>query len=275
MKENYFVQSSQFRNVLTICHSLDGVAAFVIGLGLYFQHVIIVTIGILVITKFCLIHLMNRMILAHKKGDVTTMIEGFIQTTKSFLHHVASFIFLSQPEEIIITTVWRTVSMSGHAILALRGRISPDSQHTISVILSYLRIFTQLSVLVACLVYPSIQAQFARSAVGHIAYMMVRMGPVFNQGGPLITSTDKEQWTSLSNRDRVSLLLSGHHVWLTVELGLLAAMIAYFSVLRAAVLVDDLSSGSAGIVTAPDMMAPLWNAMTSSRTALVGMFLSS
>ncbi len=247
LKDNVVVKSTMFKSILTVLHGMDGLAAFIIGLGLRMKSISILTVGILIITKCFLIHLLNRMILAHKKGEVTSLIDGFTQTSKSFLHHVASFLFLSQPTEILLTTVWRTLSMSGHAMLVLRGRVSPSALQSLSWTLAYLRNVFLFTLLCICVVYPSIRGEFAASAVGHIAYMAVRLGPVFKQGGAYLSAAEKEEWACLSDVEKIQTLLSGRHAWLGVELALLFIATMFFAALRLQLLVTELCSGALSI----------------------------
>jgi hypothetical protein len=107
----YISKSESFRSLLSILHGLDGFAALLIGVSLYYKSKIGLWLSLIMITKIFLIHLLNRLILA-KKSDLGILAEC-TQTTKSYLHHVSSFLFISHPTEIIITTLWRTISMTG------------------------------------------------------------------------------------------------------------------------------------------------------------------
>jgi hypothetical protein len=107
----YISKSESFRSLLSILHGLDGFAALLIGMSLYYKSKIGLWLSLIMITKIFLIHLLNRLILA-KKSDLGLLAEC-TQTTKSYLHHVSSFLFISHPTEIVITTLWRTISMTG------------------------------------------------------------------------------------------------------------------------------------------------------------------
>jgi hypothetical protein len=110
-REWSFTKHTLFRNALSAMHGLDGLAALIMGLSMYYRSIAGLWVGILIITKCFLLHMMNRMILANKKADGVWA--EITQTSKSYLHHVASFLFLENPTEILITACWRTLSMSG------------------------------------------------------------------------------------------------------------------------------------------------------------------
>ncbi len=240
LKDYSIVKSPVFKTTLTVMNGLDGFSAAIIGVGMYYKSLPMLLLGLILITKFGLLHLLNRMILAHKKGEVSGVADGLMQTSKSFLHHVASFLFLSQPHEIILTAAWRTISMSGHALLVFRGRVPADTLQQVSHGLAYLRqsfLIFLLSVL-AC--SPSIRQEFAVSAVGHIAYMMVRVGPVFSQGGAHLTASEKEEWGVITDGEKIGELMRGKHITLGVELLLLFVTIVVLAWLRGQLLLNDL-----------------------------------
>jgi hypothetical protein len=225
-----FVKNSCFRGLLSAMHGLDGAAAGVIGIAILWRNTAMICMSMMFMTKFFLIHLLNRMILAKKKTE--NIMDGLTQTTKSFLHHVASFIFLRHPAEIIVTTIWRTISMSGHAALVLRDRISAKNLTACHWVLAYIRICFQCVLLVLCYLSPQLRGQFAHSAVGHVAYMAVRIEPVFQQGSVLLTAEEKTAWTALSTGEKLLYLGKGHHPWLALELALLSTLIVLFSAWR-------------------------------------------
>lgn len=240
-----FVKHNFFRTTLSLLHGLDGLAALMIGLAIRFRSLTWLTIGLMIMTKFFLIHLLNRMILAKKKTD--NFIDGLTQTTKSFLHHIASFLFLQHPNEIIITTVWRTISMTGHAALVLRDKLSHKSMHNCHWALAYVRIAFQITLLWLCYSSASLRSEFAASAVGHIAYMAVRLEPVFQQGSMYLDADEKQEWLLLSGSEKMCFLLAGGHPWLALELVLLSALIVLFATLRMQLLIFGETS-AAGLI---------------------------
>ena len=228
--------STLFRSTLSFLHGLDGFAALLIGASMYYRSRIGLWIGSIMITKVFLIHLLNRLILA-KKSDLGIFAEC-TQTTKSYLHHVSSFFFLSHPSEIIITTLWRTISMTGHATLVLRGKVSPSNISKINWILAYMRILMVIAVLYFCFVNDEIASAFGRSAVGHISYMMVRAGPVYQTGSMYLNEKEKEHWASCSDGQKMYHLITGKYFMLSVELMLLLfTSLVFFSLKIASLLI--------------------------------------
>lgn len=113
-------------------------------------------------------------------------LDACLQTTKVYLHHIGSFLFLSYnyKEVIILTSVWRFISMSSHALAAFRTRYdqNPDLYTTYQWVLSYLRQLFVIIIIMLCIIYPPIRRGFGLSASGHVAYLLVRTGPVFRLG---------------------------------------------------------------------------------------------
>ena len=186
------------------------------------------------ITKIFLIHLLNRLILA-KKCDQGIFAEC-TQTTKSFLHHVSSFLFICNPTEIVITTIWRTISMTGHSTLVLRGKWKPETISIVSWILAYMRIAMVTSVLIICYLNHDVRDAFGRSAVGHISYMMVRAGPVFKTGALYLNDEEKLLWNEFSDDQKLYHLLKGTHFMLSVELSLLVFTSLFFATVKVSLL---------------------------------------
>lgn len=226
----WITTSVLFRSTLSFLHGLDGVAALLIGLSMYYESEVGLWISFIMITKFFLIHLLNRLILA--KPCTTDIWGECTQTTKSFLHHVSSFLFICHPTEIIITSIWRTVSMTGHATLVLRGVWKPDSIAKISSILAQMRVFVVSGILFICLVNSEIREAFGRSAVGHISYMMVRAGPVFKTGAVYLNNDEKIAWSRCSDGEKMVQLIKGTYPMLSVELALLSFTSAFFFAMR-------------------------------------------
>lgn len=232
-------KSEYFRSTLSLLHALDGVAALLIGISLYYRNKIGLWMSLLMITKFFLIHLVNRLILASKKDNNNTMLAEFTQTTKSFLHHVASFLFISNPTEIIITSIWRTISMTGHATLVLRGRLDPKIISKINWFLAYVRILMVIFIIVTCVVNIEVRDSFGRSAVGHIAYMMVRLGPVYITGSMYLNDKEKLIWMNSTEKQKIQDLLTGKYFWFSIEMVLLVFCSIYFAYLRISLLMSD------------------------------------
>ena len=96
---------------------IDGINALGIGLGLYYGNDILFLIGVIFMVKCGLLYLLSRMVTGQAAHNKYQML---IQTTKTYLHHVGSFLFLTNPTVTILTTIWRCISMNGHAILTAR-----------------------------------------------------------------------------------------------------------------------------------------------------------
>lgn len=240
LKDSAFVKSSTFRNVLSMMHGVDGLAAGLMGVAMYYHSSYLFIIAQLIISKFFLLSLLNRMILANKKTDI--IMDNFSQTSKSYLHHVASFLFITRPEEILLTALWRTISMFGHSVLVLRGRVEPSTLSSFSWILAYLRIGFMFLLLIICFVRSDIRESFACSAIGHIAYTAVRLGPVFRLGSIYLKEHEKEEWQSFTDGERLKTLFSGKYKWLSLELFLLFSIIVVFGGLRLYLFISELSS---------------------------------
>eukprot|EP01038_Epipyxis_sp_PR26KG_P010725 gene10725-14403_t len=231
LKEIQFFKSALIRNTITVLHAIDGIIALVIGLGIYFESNLIVIVGIICITKFFLLYLLSRMVTGQTSFSKTSMI---IQTTKTFLHHTGSFLFISNPKVALITAMWRFISMNGHAVMTLRGKLSDNIYSSITWKITHSRNAILVIVLITCWFYPAIRRGFAVSAVGHLAYMLVRLGPVFRLGTLyLVSKADKEEWQTASDLKRIKLLfIDWKHPYFALEIGILLIACVYFAYLR-------------------------------------------
>lgn len=73
----------------------------------------------------------------------------------------------------------------------------------------------------------------AYSASGHVAYMLVRLGPVFRIGSLYFPEEAQlQRWAQLSDSQRLGELLRGQHPFFALELGILATAVVYFAYLR-------------------------------------------
>jgi hypothetical protein len=155
-------------------------------------------------------------------------------TLKSYIHHTASFLFLdsSFKEVIVITTVWRAISMSGHSAQALHFNniIDKDQLYRFNWILSHVRNVAVSIISFLCVVYPRVRMGFGLSAVGHVGYILVRAGPVFRLGSVYVG--DRPLWQARTDQDRIAVLLSGKHPYLTIEVGSLGFLGLLFLVFK-------------------------------------------
>jgi hypothetical protein len=132
---------------ISILHAFDGVIALLIGLGFYFESNLLVTIGVIGITKFFLLYLLSRMVTGKKSHNRWSMI---LQTTKTFLHHTASFFFVSNRNAILLTSVWRFVSMNGHAAMTFRSKLTEKQYNSLMWKITHARNTVLLFVLLTC-----------------------------------------------------------------------------------------------------------------------------
>lgn len=74
----------------------------------------------------------------------------------------------------------------------------------------------------------------AISAVGHVSYMIARIGPVFRLGSHYLDNeADKKRWTLLTDTQRLAeLVYERKYPYLSLELGLLLLTSLYFMYLR-------------------------------------------
>jgi hypothetical protein len=93
-------------------------------------------------------------------------------TSKQFLHHSANFIFLDplDHEVVVITGIWRAISMSGHAaqLLSFKKFISKETLFKFNWLLSHVRNIVVTAIFAACLVHSGIRRGFGKSAVGEL-----------------------------------------------------------------------------------------------------------
>lgn len=214
-----FFQSSGVRNFIKILHMLDGVIAMLIGYAISAKDKWLLIFGVLCITKFFLLYLLSRMVTGVQTHSTFAIV---VQTTKTYIHHVGSFFFIRDPRVAILTGIWRFISMNGHAALTLRDHMAPATYDRIMWTITHMRNAAMVCVLYLCYSDNDIRKGFGVSGMGHAAYLLVRMGPVFRLGSLYITHHDeREKWGKLSDLSRLKQILSGQHPWFALELGLL------------------------------------------------------
>ena len=160
-KDISFFKSDTVRDLISTMHAMDGVNALLIGLGLYYHNIMLTTVGLLLMTKLFLLHLLSRMVTGVKTYDKWSVV---VQTTKTFLHHIGSFLFIASTDYnvIVITTIWRFISMNGHAAMTLRKRISAQTYDRLMWAVAHLRNLALATVLFLCVTYPSIRSGFGK-----------------------------------------------------------------------------------------------------------------
>ena len=223
------------RDLLTILYGLDGMAALLLGYSIYIKNNWLLFISILISTKLFLLHFLSRMVTGLHAYTNNAII---LQTTKTYLHHLGSFFFLSSTSltslpssslsssltsslslsslllsplpslqsssssslsyptttatttttfyVILITSIWRFISLSGHGQLSITHLLSPTLNYKLSWLLVYGRNLAILITFILIVIYDDIRRGFALSAVGHVAYIGVRAGAIFRLGGPYI-----------------------------------------------------------------------------------------
>ena len=132
---------------------------------------------------------------------------------------MANFYFIDQKEVIVLTTVWRAVSMTGHTTQAFRLKkwITEEDLYAYTWLLSHVRNLILIYIFYQCYSNPSVRLGFARSAIGHIGYMLSRAGPVFRLGSCYVG--DKTRWQSYSDWKRLKILCSWQYPFITIEVG--------------------------------------------------------
>jgi len=233
-KFEYFkAEKTLLRSLLKFLHACDGLVALFLGLSIYYQNMTLMSAMIVAMTKFFLLHLLSRMVTgvtAYTPMDIS------LQTTKTFLHHLGSFFFISDPTVSLITGFWRFVSMNGHAAMTVQKSISLETYRSIMWKISHARNLCVSLILLAMFFSPSIRRGFALSAAGHVSYMIVRLGPIFRLGGGggsvYMSEEDNALWKSYTDGHRLAELSKGKHPWLSLELSLLFILCVVLLFLR-------------------------------------------
>jgi len=159
LKDVKFFQSAMVRETISFMHALDGFNAVLIGVGLYCNSLLLTFVGLVFMTKLFLLYLLSRMVTGVKTHSTMSVI---LQTTKTYIHHTGSFFFIATTayDVIIITSVWRFISMNGHAALTFRKSLAPDTYNRIMWIIAHMRNAVLAVVLLLCVLYPKIRAGF-------------------------------------------------------------------------------------------------------------------
>lgn len=118
--------------------------------------------------------------------------------------------------------------MSGHAAQGLQRKkhISDDMLYRFNWLLSHVRNVIIAYIFWRCFTDENTKLGFARSAVGHVGYMLVRFGPVFRLGSVYVG--DRPLWQKRTDFDRIRVMLSRKHPFLTIEVGSLFLLSCVF-----------------------------------------------
>jgi hypothetical protein len=111
-------------------------------------------------------------------------------------------------------------------------KFTPSTIKSISWTLAYTRNIFVPSLLLGCVFIPSIRRSFAKSAVGHLGYVVVRLVPSFKFGSMYLNAEEKVDWVRLNSFQKLKLLLSLKYKSFLLELLSLTTLTVYFAYLR-------------------------------------------
>jgi len=161
-----FFRSPAIRNLLSILHSMDGIITIFIAISLYLKRLDCLVISLILSTKCFLLSFVARVVTG-KVANTTT--EKFMQITRVYLHHVGSFIFIYSDSTIILTAIWRFISMTGHALVSFRTKELKIEDFRLSeryrfnvMFVGFLRQIILIVVLIGCFVFPDIRRGFGK-----------------------------------------------------------------------------------------------------------------
>eukprot|EP01031_Cornospumella_fuschlensis_P030026 gene30026-36264_t len=202
------------QNFLPYLYMFDSLGAVILGYSLYFSDASALYVSLAILTNFLMINVLSK-VFAKKKPE--GLGEETSAALKAIIHHISSFFFVDCKEVIVITTVWRAVSMTGHTAQALHLKkfISADQLYKFNWALTHARNAVLLYIVIVFATDSTTREGFARSAVGHVGYMIVRAGPVFRLGSVYVG--DKAVWQSHTDLKRLHLMFTGYFPFITIE----------------------------------------------------------
>lgn len=213
------------KDSIPLMYAFDSVAVCLLGYSIYYQSRPGLVASMLVLTNVFLLHVLHHVFSGkHSRGiwhDIVTM-------NKAFIHHSANFLFVDDRSVILIAVIWRAISMSGHTAqyFNLQAIITSTNLFDFNWKLSHVRNFTVLAIFVLCYLHEDIRVGFGRSAIGHVAYILVRAGPVYRLGSCYVG--DRPLWQGRTDSGRFKVLLTGEHPFLTIEVGSLLLLAIIF-----------------------------------------------
>ena len=157
LKSCRFSKLPAVRSLLSFFHAMDGISAAMLALAYYYKSPILLYSGILFMTKCFMLHLLSRMVTgeaASSKAEIT------LQTTKTFLHHTGSFLFLCDNNTALVTGFWRFISMNGHAAMTLREVIPEEPYMKLMWIITHSRNAILAIVIFTCFISADIRRGF-------------------------------------------------------------------------------------------------------------------
>ena len=218
--------SPKLESYIPLLYLYDSAAAIGLGYSLYYEHRYGVVISMVVLTNFFMLHILHS-IFSTKSAY---LLDELVATTKAYIHHTSNFFFLdsAHKETIIIATIWRAISMSGHTAQALKltGTITEKQLYRFNWVLSHVRNAYIVVILSCCVLSPQVREGFGLSAVGHVGYMLVRAGPVYRLGSVYVG--DRPRWQGLTDSQRLAELLQGRHPFMSIEVGSLLFLVGLF-----------------------------------------------
>lgn len=159
LKQYSFFKQPILRKFLSFLHAMDGIVALILGLAYYYKSQLILYIGVLAITKCFLLHLLSRMVTGEAAFGPYAI---SLQTTKTFIHHTGSFLFLGHDTTAIIAGCWRFVSMNGHAAMTLRDSLDASTYDRLMWLITHARNTVLVLVILTCFLDPDIRRGFGK-----------------------------------------------------------------------------------------------------------------
>jgi hypothetical protein len=229
-------------------HILDSFGAIILGIGLYYEIWSFYILGLLILSYFGMITVVKRLFVWESaSNDMVSALFVHFHTLFLFLtfilyfqkcfemlfamtamiKNMANYYFVDRKEVIVIITFWQVVSTLRNPLeVAHWKKLMDDEQFSrITTFCSFLNNFMTVSILIACLSNEEVREGFARSAVGHIAFLLTRIAPttakVLLLAAPVANGDLKETIPTtnglrLSNGKTFFLLLElALHVWLS------------------------------------------------------------
>lgn len=157
-------QSDYTRKILSMLHACDGLIAVFMGIAMYIKRIDLLYLSLLLSTKLFLLSFVTRMVTGRASKST---LDAILNTSRAYFHHVGSFLFLADPSVIILTTIWRGLSMTGHALIAFKDKsLKPEEFRKSSSydyyvnLVANIRQWTLVTVLIACFLTPTIRRGF-------------------------------------------------------------------------------------------------------------------
>lgn len=220
------------RPVLKVVHAADGLIALLLSIAMWAESDWATLFCLICLNKFFLLHLLSRMVTGVAAFSRSQIV---LQTTKSFLHHNGSFLFCyccSDPRVILLTGIWRFISMNAHAILAFREHLNIATYRRTLLLIAWMRNIMMVIIIALLTSSGSIATGLRQSAMGHLAYLAVRYESILFLGGGdgfssiYMTGDDNQKWLTMTTSEKMFTLMKGKHKLLGSELLLMTIIMA-------------------------------------------------